>query len=169
MTEVRAAVLADADDVARVQLRSWRSAYQGLIARDFLDELEPAFFADRYTFGRVGLRMPSTLVAVDGSAIRGLVTTGLCRDGDLPNFGELMAIYVDPAHVRRGVGRLLMAAARERLRLVGVAGAVLWVLEGNASARRFYERDGWNFDGGCRTTPFGDTPARQLRYRCQPV
>jgi GNAT superfamily N-acetyltransferase len=169
VTEVRAAVPADADEVARVQVRSWRSAYRGLIAQEFLDGLEPEFFADRYTFGRVGLRMPSTLVAVDGSAIRGLATTGLCRDGDFPNFGELMAIYVDPAYARRGVGRLLMAAARERLRLVGVAGALLWVLDGNAPARRFYERDGWRYDGACRTTTYGDEPVRQVRYRCEQV
>ncbi|OBK50165.1 GNAT family N-acetyltransferase [Mycobacterium sp. 1081908.1] len=166
MTEVRAAVPGDADEVARVQVRSWRSAYRGLIAQDFLDGLTPEFFADRYTFGRMGLRLPSTMVAVDGSAIRGLATTGLCRETEFPNFGELMAIYVDPAHVRRGVGRLLMAAARARLRAAGVAGALLWVLEGNTPARRFYERDGWHFDGACRTTYFGNAAARQVRYRC---
>ncbi len=169
MTEVRAAVPADAHEVARVQVRSWRSAYRGLIAQDFLDGLSPGFFADRYTFGRVGLRMPSTLVAVDGAAVLGLATTGLCRDGDFPNFGELMAIYVDPGHTRRGVGRSLLAAARRRLRAVGVAGALLWVLEGNAVARRFYERDGWGSDGACRTTAFGGSPVRQVRYRCQPI
>ena len=169
MTEVRAAVPSDAYEVARVQVRSWRSAYRGLIAQDFLDGLSPEFFADRYTFGRGGLRMPSTLIAVDGAAVLGLATTGLCRDGDFPNFGELMAIYVDPAHMRRGVGRLLMAAARERLRLVSVAGALLWVLDGNTRALRFYERDGWRFDGTCRITTFGDSPVLQVRYRCQPV
>jgi GNAT superfamily N-acetyltransferase len=166
VTEVRAAVPEDADEVARVQLRSWGWAYRGLIDQDFLDGLTPEFFARRYTFGRVGLRLPSTVVAVDGSAIRGLATTGLCREVEFPNFGELMAIYVDPAHVGTGVGRLLMAAARERLRAVGAAGALLWVLEGNAGARRFYERDGWCFDGACRTTTFGNSKVRQVRYRC---
>jgi GNAT superfamily N-acetyltransferase len=169
VTEVRAAVAADARDVASVQVRSWQSAYRGLIAQDYLDGLTPEFFADRYTFGRMGLRLPSTLVAADGPAIRGLATTGLCREADPPNFGELMAIYVDPAHVRTGVGRSLMAAARARLRLLGVAGAVLWVLEGNAGARRFYERDGWRRDGACRTVTFGDSAVRQVRYRCAPV
>jgi GNAT superfamily N-acetyltransferase len=117
----------------------------------------------------VGLRTPSTLVAVDGPAICGLATTGLGRDVDLPNFGELMAIYVDPAHTRTGVGRLLMMAARERLRAVGVTGASLWVLDGNVRARRFYERDGWSVDGACRTVPFGGLPVEQVRYRCAPV
>jgi GNAT superfamily N-acetyltransferase len=169
MTQVRAAVPADAHDVARVHVRSWQLAYRGLIAQEYLDGLEPEAWASRYTFGRVGLRMPSTLVAVDGSAIRGLATTGLCRDNDFPNFGELMAIYVDPAHVRTGVGRLLMGAARERLRLVGVAGALLWVLDGNLRARRFYERDGWRCDGNCRTATFGNLAVEVVRYRCAPV
>lgn len=169
MTEVRAAVQADARDVARLQVRSWQSAYRGLIAQEYLDGLTTEVFADRYTFGRVGLRMPSTLIAVDGIAIRGLVTTGLCREMDFPNFGELTAIYVDPAHVRTGVGRLLITAARQRLRLVGVTGALLWVLDGNVPARRFYERDGWRLDGACRTATFGNSAVKQVRYRCAPV
>ena len=169
MTQVRTAVPADADEVARVHVRSWQSAYRGLIASDYLDGLKPEAWAARYTFGRVGLRMPSTLVAADGAAIRGLVTTGLGRDADLPDFGELMAIYVDPAHTGTGVGRLLMTAARERLRLVGAPGALLWVLDRNVSARRFYERDGWSFDGTCRTATFGDVSVQLMRYRCAPV
>ncbi|OBG18802.1 GNAT family N-acetyltransferase [Mycobacterium sp. 852002-51057_SCH5723018] len=169
MTEVRPAVPADAREVARVHVRSWQSAYRGLIAQDYLDGLKPEAWANRYTFGRVGLRLPSTVVAVDGSAICGLATTGLGDDEHLPNFGELMALYVDPAYHGTGVGRLLITAARERLRRVGVAGALLWVLDGNARARRFYERDGWRFDGACRTEVFGNSPVRQVRYRFAPI
>ncbi|HWS92002.1 MAG TPA: GNAT family N-acetyltransferase [Mycobacterium sp.] len=169
MTAVRAAVPADAHDVARVHVRSWQSAYRGLIAQEYLDGLTPEAWAGRYTFGRMGLALPSTLVAVDGPTVCGLATTGLCRDRDFPNFGELMAIYVDPVYVGRGVGRLLMTAARERLRSVGVIRALLWVWDGNVRARRFYERDGWRFDGTCRTVTFGNAPVEQVRYRCTPV
>ena len=160
--EVRPAVAGDALDVARVHVRSWQSAYRGLIDQEYLDNLDPETWAGRYTFGRVGL--PSTVVAVDGSAIRGLATTGLCRDDDLANYGELLAIYVDPPYTGTGIGRLLMAAARERLRRVGVTKASLWVLDGNAHARRFYERDGWRLDGTRRTMTYGATPVDEVRY-----
>jgi ribosomal protein S18 acetylase RimI-like enzyme len=166
--EVRPAAAEDALGAARVHVRSWQSAYRGLIDQEYLDSLEPEVWARRYTFGRRGLQ-PSTLVAVDGSTICGLVTTGLCRDQDLPNFGELLAIYVDPEHVGTGVGRLLMAAARERLRHRGVTSAVLWVLDGNLRARRFYERDGWGFDGARRTETYGNASVHELRYRRTPV
>ncbi len=169
MTEVRAAIPADAHEVAGLHARSWQVAYRGLIARDYLDSLTPEVLVNRYAFGRAGLRMPSTLVAVDGSVIRGFATTGLCRDGDLPNVGELMALYVDPAYVGTGVGALLMTAARERLRAVGVTEAVLWVLDANAPARRFYQGRGWWPDGACRTEAFGNERSRLLRYRLKPV
>ncbi|HUH70182.1 MAG TPA: GNAT family N-acetyltransferase [Mycobacterium sp.] len=69
------------------------------------------------------------------------------------------------AYLRTGVGRLLMTAARERLRPVGVTEALLWVLDGNVRARRFYEHDGWRSEGACRTVTFGDLLVEQVRYR----
>ncbi|MDA8514779.1 GNAT family N-acetyltransferase, partial [Citrobacter sp. Igbk 14] len=133
--------------------------------QDYLEGLTPEALVNRYTFGRMGLRMPSTFVAVDGSAIRGFATVGPCRDNDLPNFGELMALYVDPAWLGAGLGGLLMTAARERLRAVGVTDAVLWVLDANIRARHFYEREGWRPDGTWRTADFGTSSVEQVRYR----
>ncbi|GFG65099.1 N-acetyltransferase [Mycobacterium kubicae] len=167
MTHVRPAQAEDALAVAAVHVRSWQWAYRGLIAQDYLDSLTPAAWASRYTFGRVGVRLPSTVVAVDGSVICGLATTGL--SDELPNHGELMALYVDPDYLGRGVGRALMGAARQRMRALGVAGASLWVLAGNDRARWFYERDGWAFDGTRRLGSYGGAPVEELRYRCTPV
>jgi GNAT superfamily N-acetyltransferase len=66
---------------------------------------------------------------------------------------ELSALYVLPDGWGRGAGG----------RLLELAGPVslLWVLEGNQRARRFYERRGWSPDGGVRDA-FG---VRELRYR----
>jgi GNAT superfamily N-acetyltransferase len=164
MTEVRAAVPEDAYNLARVHVRSWRSAYRGLISQEYLDSLTPEMWTGKYNFGRMGLRTPSTLVAVDGTTVCGLATTGLSRDYDLPDFGELMAIYVDPCCLRTGIGSLLITAARERLRGLGVAGVALWVMRENINARRFYERDGWKFDGTHRTETFGNESVHEVRY-----
>lgn len=169
MTEVRTAVAADAEAVARVHVRAWQSAYRGLIAQDYLDSLTPEARARRYDFGRPGIGVPVTLVAVQHDAICGLVTIGLCREEDLPNFGELMAIYVDPDCLGTGIGRLLIGAGRDRLRGLGVEGAALWVLRDNVRARRFYARDGWQPDGASRTESYGDRPVAEVRYRRVPV
>ncbi|WP_030436696.1 GNAT family N-acetyltransferase [Actinoplanes subtropicus] len=77
---------------------------------------------------------------------------------------ELYAIHVDPAVVGTGVGRLLMGNALEQLAELGGERAVLWVLEGNERARRFYDRGGWVADGETRVEAIGGEPVKQLRY-----
>jgi len=41
---------------------------------------------------------------------------------------------------------------------------VLWVLEDNERARRFYDRGGWTADGETRVESIGGEPVKQLRY-----
>jgi ribosomal protein S18 acetylase RimI-like enzyme len=100
------------------------------------------------------------VLAVDGGEgaerIAGFVTFGASRDADTIGLGEVYALYVDPDRYRSGLGRLLMAEARRRLREASIEEAVLWVLRGNDRARRFYEGEGWVADGATRLEqPYG--------------
>jgi GNAT superfamily N-acetyltransferase len=165
MTEVRDAVPADAHQVAGIHVRSWRSAYRGLIDQDYLDALTTEAWVSRYDFGRVGLRVPATLVAIRENAVCGFTSVGLCRDDDLADRGELMALYVDPRRLRTGIGTVLIDAARKRLAGRGCTDAALWVLRGNDRAREFYARDGWRPDGARRSRVYGGRPAEEVRYR----
>jgi GNAT superfamily N-acetyltransferase len=111
--------------------------------------------------------MPVTLIAVDEEdVIYGFATTGRSHDSDLPDLGEVWAIYVDPQYWGTGVGRLLMDASRDQLRRDGAREALLWVLAGNERARRFYEIGGWRPDGARRMEIFGDSALEEVRYRC---
>ena len=76
-----------------------------------------------------------------------------------------MALYVDPGAWRQGVGRNLIAAARVKLHQQGYGEAILWALEGNARAARFYAADGWVADGTRRIEVVGGVSATNLRYR----
>ena len=135
----------DALPVAVVHIRSWQVAYRGLIPDSYLDRMDPAERAARYTFGQPG---PETIVVEDAGGIGGFATVGPSRDLDAgPEQGELMALYLDPSWWGRGAGRTLMTQARARLADRGYTVATLWVLAGNHRARSFYERDGWCADG----------------------
>lgn len=61
--------------------------------------------------------------------------------------GEVYAIYLVPAAWSTGTGRALMDAALGGLRAAGYRRVVLWVLAGNARARRFYDKAGFAPDG----------------------
>ncbi len=90
-------------------------------------------------------------------AILGFATTAPSRGADLPGYGELCALHVDPQQLGRGIGLALMRASRARLRDLGFQNAVLWVVSGNVRAERFYMTDRWAADGVQRT---GKVPAR---------
>lgn len=133
----------DALDVARVHVRSWQAAYKGLLPDEYLDSLRADERASRYDFATTDPLAPHTIVADDGRTIVGFATIGVSPGESSRDVGELMALYVDPASWRTGVGRSLIACARAGLRRRGFDNALLWVLEGNERAQRFYERDGW--------------------------
>jgi GNAT superfamily N-acetyltransferase len=70
------------------------------------------------------------------------------RDGSpRPRCAELYALYVTPAWWSTGTGRDLMCRVLDETQAGGYPRIVLWVLEQNARARRFYERSGFGLDG----------------------
>jgi ribosomal protein S18 acetylase RimI-like enzyme len=171
--------------VAELHVRSWQEAYRGIMPAEFLAVLDPRERARRYEF-EGGEEAPTTVLAVaaadglgeegvgddpsltnsvevrSGSSptpferIAGFAAFGASRDADAVGFGEIYALYVDPDRYQAGVGRMLMADARGRLREGGFDAAVLWVLRGNERAQRFYEREGWEPDGAQRfEQPYG--------------
>jgi RimJ/RimL family protein N-acetyltransferase len=58
-----------------------------------------------------------------------------------------------------------MGAGVESMRASGYRDAVLWVLEDNPRARRFYEREGWSLDGGRKDAEFVGMRVPEVRYR----
>ena len=66
---------------------------------------------------------------------------------------ELYALYVAPAYWSTGTGRALIGRVLEEAQAEGYPRILLWVLEQNARARRFYERAGFRQRG--RTHPLG--------------
>jgi ribosomal protein S18 acetylase RimI-like enzyme len=162
---------ADIDAVAEVHVRSWQSAYAGLIPRSYLDRLDVARNADRRRelFGD-GTGTVENLVAEDRTGtVAGWACLGPYRDdegvgGDMEHDGELYAIYVHPERVGAGIGRALTEAVTARATARGFPWLRLWVLEGNASARRFYERAGFAPDGGAEPFTVEGVDVPELRY-----
>jgi GNAT superfamily N-acetyltransferase len=151
--------------VAEVHVRSWKAAYRGLLPADYLDDLRPEDRVARYTFGSPDPAAPRTILALDDGVLSGFATVGRSRDEDAPDAGELYALYVDPGRWSRGVGRALLADARERLEAQGFAAALLWLLVGNEQGARFYHADGWLPDGARRLEdPYG-VVSEVVRYR----
>jgi GNAT superfamily N-acetyltransferase len=91
------------------------------------------------------------LVAELGGAVVGQVTTvpaaKAARAVAEPGLAHLRNLYVDRAQWGTGVARALMQAAVDDATRRGFTALRLFVAEGQARARRFYEREGWRAEG----------------------
>jgi GNAT superfamily N-acetyltransferase len=163
--ELRPAEPADAMEVARVHVRTWQVAYRTIVPDEYLDGLRPEVRAARYDFAARDARKPFTILALEEGKIVGFAMTGPSREADLPEHGELYALYVGPECWGHGIGAALISSARGRLRELGFRSAVLWVFAGNARARRFYEADGWVPDGVRRTDARFGAEVGETRYQ----
>lgn len=162
--EIRPATVDDAGPIAAVHVRSWQEAYRGQLPQALLDGLS---VERRTTQVRDMLSAPQhgMWVAIEDGQVVGFASVGDARDADTtPDTGELYAIYLAPQAWGIGVGRALHDTAVTAL-ATNYAEAILWVLETNARARRFYERQGWVTDGARKEEQRGDAVLEEVRYR----
>jgi GNAT superfamily N-acetyltransferase len=166
---IRDAATADIPRMAAMHVRSWQAAYRGMIPQDYLDALDPAARADRWTriLRELDPVRGGVLVAAGSGEVYGLAAFGPARDADANSgqTGEVSAIYLAPEAWGRGYGRELMAAALARLAAAGFTEAILWVLDVNVRAQRFYLAAGFTADGAEKIDDEGTFQLHELRYR----
>jgi ribosomal protein S18 acetylase RimI-like enzyme len=146
----------DADGAARVHVETWQAAYAHALPADLLAALS----VDQRASG--WRRWPPTFVAEEAGVIVGFIAVGATRDGDAD--AELFSLYVHPDSWGTGIGRALIEAGEHRLRERGHTTAILWVLEDNPRARRFYELAGWTADGTEREIELFGFHLPEVRY-----
>jgi GNAT superfamily N-acetyltransferase len=163
---VRQATAADADAIGRVQVESWRAAYSGLLPEETIAAFDVVGRQRMWREGLSRTQRPgsATFVAVVDEKIVGFATVGASQSEDAT--GELWAIYVHPTTWGHGAGRELIEASERSLRDSGFTHALLWVLEGNERAERFYRAAGWTRDGE-KEDVFQGATVTELRYRKQ--
>lgn len=162
MTTVRPATLADADAIGRIHAETWRAAYASVFPEAAFDVEE------RRRWWREWLaREPQPPHAVFAAEVDGAVVgfAGVGRSRDDAEVGELYTLYVAPERWGTGAGRALIESAEASLRDHGFREAMLWVLEGNERAARFYRAAGWTHDGGRKVEAMAGAEVVEVRYR----
>ncbi len=145
--EIRRGVPADAEALVRLKLDCWDEAYTGLMPQEVLDAQREDVSALAARWRKI-LATGHTSVAEHDAALIGFVNAA--PGSEVPGLEiQLFALYVRAAWWGTGVGHALFASA------VGERSAYLWVLEGNDRAIRFYERQGFRFDGAGHDEPEG--------------
>lgn len=135
---IRSAVPSDAEAIARVQTSSWQTSYRGILPDSILDTMDTA---RRAAMRREILGDADALNLVAYDTTRGELV-GFCNAGRSrrqgPRVGELYEIYIVDRAKRFGLGRELFESTTAWCRAHEMSSMIIWVLEGNHHARRFY-------------------------------
>ena len=164
---VREMTLADCDRVSEIRVRGWQSAYRGLMPQPYLDGLSVTEDAERRRalFTRAPAGLVNLIAEDDAGDVVGWACHGPYREGELRTAdAELYAIYVDPGRFGGGVGQALLRESVRRGAAAGHPRMLLWVLEGNARARHFYERAGFHADGTVESSDVDGVAVPEVRY-----
>lgn len=169
---MRPAAAADAEEIARVQLVTWRTAYRSLLPAAVLDDWDEAAAVDSW---RAAVQAPPTsahgvLVAEDAGALVGFTAYGPAElgEGEQPSpdgpSNELSALLVEPRWGRRGHGSRLLAAVVDLSRDTGAQRLQTWLPEADLVTSDFLESAGWARDGWVRSLDTGTSTIREVRW-----
>ena len=173
---VRPARPEEAAELARIQVTTWRVAYQRLLPARILDTLDLDWMTGRW---REAVASPPTprhrvLVAVEQAAQPALVGFAASGPADAqaltpeepvpPATAAITDLLVEPRWGRRGHGSRLLAASVEHWRDDGFDHALAWAYEADPATRKFLESAGWEADGARRALDVDDLLVPQLRY-----
>src|SRR5215475_5751966 len=140
---IRSAVEGDAAAIAAIHTASWRDAYAGILAAEFLNGDIETNRLDLWS-RRLGERPPSQLVDVACDPTGAMMAFACSfREADA-RWGSLVDnLHVSPRFRGQGVGeKLLQNMVAQLAASDSDSGLHLWVFEANAAALRFYERLG---------------------------
>lgn len=171
---IRAAERTDADGITDVQVASWRAGYAHvfpesvLYGDDFDRSRRESWNRWRFSPGhRLAVAVESAPDG-DGERIVGFASYGPEREraDGFTGRAELYAFYLHPDVWGTGVASDLLEHTEQRFRAEGFGTAVLWVLDDNPRARRFYERHGWEPTGAAAAyDAYCDAEAPEVEYR----
>lgn len=144
----------DLNQVARIHVAAWKSAYRGMIDDRLLDALETKHRLPLWKewWTGPGVRL---ILALRGQELAGFLRLCPARDFLEPpaGFAEFTHVYLEPDRVGSGLGRRLFEYGITAIQAANYPGLLLWVLEENTRARKFYEGFGLHADGARASQP----------------
>ena len=155
-------IKADDDRVAisKVYEESWKYTYRGIIPQDYLDSIPTGKWAQN-----LDCEGWETMVLIEYGEIMGTSSFCKSRFEQFAEQGEIISIYLLPDYMGKGYGKILLESVVMELKAQGYEEAFVWVLEENVSARRFYEKFGFQQTDDVFEDCIGGKNLREIRYR----
>lgn len=149
--------------VSEIVISSWKTAYRGIIADEYLDSLT----VEQNYQKRVNDYNENNFVVAE---LNGEIV-GFCRfrfenvyNEKFPEIDcELCALYVKPDYKGKGIGKKLINYVINNCKSNGYKKMILWCFKDNYPSRMFYEKTGGIY-GGEDVIVRGDKPYKKVCY-----
>lgn len=162
--EIVPATEAHIHDLGWIHVQSWRETYEGQIPASYLAGLDVT--KRSLIWGKI-IRDLDDKAGVylikfsDDQQWAGFVSFGEGRGEELKDQGEIYAIYLTQEFKNKGLGKKLLDAGVEKLKLAGYNKIGFWVLDTNLPAIAFYAASGAVDSGMFRTIEIGGVTLKE--------
>jgi GNAT superfamily N-acetyltransferase len=168
---VRPARPDDAAEIARIQLSTWRTAYDRVVPARVIEGVGDELATAQWHTAIVAppSREHRVLVAQEQQWRVGFAAFGPADEDDLAGGGDpestiaITTLLVEPRWGRRGHGSRLLAAVVDLARTAGFRTGVTWVLQADEASLSFYRGAGWEPDGTGRAMDMDGTAVHEIR------
>lgn len=164
---VRPARPADVEEVARIQLDTWRIGYERFLPPTLLEQLTPELAQSSWAAAIGAPPSPKHHVLVAQEQDWTVGFTALGPDDEDASVGTIATLLVEPRWGRRGHGSRLLAAAVDHLRGDEFTTATTWIYDRDQPSRDFFTSAGWAPDGLARTLDADGTELREIRLHTE--
>ena len=130
----------DIEQIVDIDIKDWKIMYRGIIDDNILKNLDRNKKIEKY---KKRYETEKIIVAENNGTV-----LGFCwYDDNIENEknggdSEIVAIYVDCDKLGNGIGKKMMEYVMKELKNKGKRKMILWCLEENENARKFYEKMG---------------------------
>lgn len=156
----------DATGIAAIQVACWQKAYAGIIPEKYLAALDVSNKARSWENGLSVNPDVIRIVALEKNVplgfIAGLENRSSAFYPDITS--EAWSIYVHPDYWHRGIGRSLLQAFIEEMKKLKHTSMIIWALEENLPARKFYESMGGVLLNQKQTQTYGGKSLAEVAY-----
>ena len=125
-------------EISKIYESSWKYAYKDIIPQNYFNSIPTGQWAAN--INKTGM---NSLVLITHGKIIGTASFCKSRWEEYSEYGEIVSIYFLPDYIGKGYGGLLLNKCMEELKQCGFNKVLLWVLEDNHRARKFYEKHGF--------------------------
>lgn len=140
---IRKAQQSDASRLGEILIFTKRVTYRPIFQNDAVSFREMQVLDIALEYRDNAERLKDVYVFDDG-IVKGMMSWN-CFGSE--HEWELRELYVDSFFQGQGVGKKLLNYFIEHAKNQGITSVYLWVLEKNQSAREFYEKQGFYFEG----------------------